>query len=77
MLAAINRMNDDLGCLENYYIPYDEYDKDNPQYENGIMIVWGSYHDGTSGCWSTTGIAPGFTAGSGSIYRTVYDHKVQ
>ena len=39
------------------------------RYTNGIMVVWGSNHQGTAGCWSTTGIAPGFTAGSGSIYH--------
>ena len=62
-------MNKDMGCLKNYYIPYEEYDKDNPKYQNGIMIIWASEHTTTRGCWSTTGVAPGFTAGSGSIYR--------
>ena len=61
-------MNKDIGCVKNYYIPYENYDKDNPRYENGIMVIWGGNHAGTSGCWSTTGIAPGFTAGTGQIY---------
>ena len=28
VLEAIDRMNTDLGCAQNYYIPYEDYDKD-------------------------------------------------
>jgi len=51
----INRMNADLGCVANVEVE----DLQTTHHTFGVMLVWSTLTGG--GCWTTTGIAPGFT----------------
>ena len=52
-------MNNDLGCVANFEIE----DPAHTTHQFGVLLTWGNVTGG--GCWTTSGIAPGFTGDTG------------
>lgn len=52
--AILEKMNRDLGCVANYEVT----DLNHTTHPFGVLLTWGDFTGG--GCWTTTGIAPGF-----------------
>lgn len=50
----IKKMNQDLGCVANIEVN----DLSRTSHPFGVLLTWGNITGG--GCWTTTGIAPGF-----------------